>query len=290
MTVTLGRTGIWSRQLRYGDASEAAEAAAELEQLGYGALWMPDSGGELFADVDNLLTATQRITVATGILNIWLRPADESAARFHELTAAHGERLLMGIGVSHAHAIERLRGPGVYTRPVQQVAAFLDGLDAADPPVSSSDRVLAALGPRMVELARRRSAGAHPYLVTPEHTAITRERLGDRPVVAVEQGVVLEADRDAARALARQHLAFYLTAPNYTNNWKRIGFTDDDLAGGGSDRLVDALYARGDETAIARRVKDQRDAGASHVCVQVVTADPDAFPRAEWRVLAPALV
>jgi probable F420-dependent oxidoreductase len=126
--------------------------------------------------------------------------------------------------------------------------------------------------------------------VTPEHTAITRERLGERPVVAVEQGVVLEPDRDAARELARQHLSFYLTAPNYTNNWKRIGFTDDDLAGGGSDRLVDALYARGDEAAIARRVKDQRDAGATHVCVQVVTADRDAFPRAEWRVLAPALV
>jgi len=253
-------------------------------------LWVPDSGGDLFADVDNLLTATQRITVATGILNIWLRPVDEAARRFHELTAAHGERLLMGIGVSHAHAIERLRGPGVYTRPVQQVAAYLDGLDAAVPPVTSGDRVLAALGPRMVELARRRSAGAHPYLVTPEHTAITRERLGERPVVAVEQGVVLEPDRDAARELARQHLSFYLTAPNYTNNWKRIGFTDDDLAGGGSDRLVDALYARGDEAAIARRVKDQRDAGATHVCVQVVTADRDAFPRAEWRALAPSLV
>jgi probable F420-dependent oxidoreductase len=283
-------TGIWSRALRYGDQAEAADAAAELESLGYGALWVPDVGGDLFAAVGNLLAATRRTTVATGILNIWMHTAVDAARRFDELTATHGRRLLLGIGVSHARLVDRAKQPGRYRRPVEQIDAYLDGLDAADPPVPQDERLLAALGPRMLDVAMRRTAGTHLYLVTPEHTAAARATLGSTPVIAVEQGVVPVSDRADARAIARQHLATYLDLPNYTNNWKRGGFTDDDLGGGGSDRLVDALYAWGDDAAIARRVGDHRDAGATHVCVQVITADPAAFPREEWRALAAALV
>ena len=286
----VGGTGIWSRELRYGDAAQAADAAQELEELGYAALWIPDTGGDLFGAVANLLAATQRATVATGILNLWMHSADDAARRFVELTIEHGHRFLLGIGVSHARLIDRVREPGTYQRPIQQVVDFLDGLDSAATPVSQRDRLLAALGPKMLEVARQRTAGTHLYLVTAEHTATARDALGIESVVAVEQGVVMESDPEAARVLARQHLIHYLELPNYTNNWKRIGFTDDDLAHGGSDRLVDALYAWGDEATIARRVQAHRDAGASHVCVQVVTADPGEFPRAEWRALAPVLV
>ncbi|CAN5821661.1 MAG: LLM class F420-dependent oxidoreductase [Ilumatobacteraceae bacterium] len=282
--------GVWSGQLRYGDQAEAAEAAGELEELGYGALWIPDVGGDVFGAVANLLRATERATIATGILNIWMHSPEETAAQFDALTTEHGRRFLLGVGVSHAPLIDRVNEAGTYRRPLQHVTEFLDGLDAADLPVAPHDRVIAALGPKMLDLAHRRTAGTHPYLVTPEHTATAREVLGAGPVVAVEQGVVLETDAETARAHARQHLATYLGLPNYSNNWKRIGFTDDDLADGGSDRLVDALYVWGDESMIAARVQDHRDAGADHVCVQVVTADPRAMPRAEWRALAPALL
>lgn len=290
MSAVVGGTGIWSRELRYGDAAQAADAAQELEELGYTALWVPDTGGDLFAALANLMAATQRTTVATGILNLWMHSPAETARRFVEMTVEYGPRFLLGIGVSHARLIDRVREPGTYQRPIQQVVEFLDGLDSAASPVAEGDRVLAALGPRMLEVARQRTAGTHLYLVTAEHTAVARAALGPESVVAVEQSVVFESDPEAARVLARQHLVTYLDLPNYTNNWKRIGFTDDDLAQGGSDRLVDALYAWGDVTSIARRVEAHRDAGASHVCVQVVTADPGGFPRAEWRDLAPALV
>jgi probable F420-dependent oxidoreductase len=167
--------------------------------------------------------------------------------------------------------------------------AYLDALDAADPPLAAADRVLAALGPRMLAVARTRAAGTHPYLVTPEHTAAARAALGPERLVAPEQGVVLESDPERARAIARGHLARYLDLPNYANSWKRIGFTDEDLADGGSDRLVDALVAWGAEATVAERVRDHRDAGADHVCVQVLVEDVRGFPREQWRALAPAL-
>ena len=182
------------------------------------------------------------MTVATGILNIWMHTPEETAASFAALTNEHGRRFLLGIGVSHAPFIDRVKSAGTYREPLEQVREYLDGLDAAPTPVPPHDRVIAALGPKMLELAHHRTAGTHPYLVTPEHTATAREVLGAGPVVAVEQGVVLDTDADTARGLARQHLATYLALPNYSNNWKRIGFTDDDLADGGSDRLVDALW------------------------------------------------
>jgi probable F420-dependent oxidoreductase len=289
MTKRLTGTGIWSSALRYGDAGEAAARATGLEGLGYTALWLPDVGGDVFGSVGNLLGATSTATIATGILNVWMHTPEETAAKHAELTAAHGSRFLCGIGISHRPFIDAVNSPGAYQKPLATMATFLDGLDAADVPLAKDDRVVAALGPKMLELARTRTAGTHPYLVTPELTAKARAGIGTDGLVASEQGVVLETDRDRARATARLHLATYLGLPNYSNNWKRQGFTDDDLAGGGSDRLVDALVVWGDEAAIASRVQAHRDAGADHVCIQVLTDDPSAFPADQWRALAPAL-
>jgi len=167
---------------------------------------------------------------------------------------------------------------------------FLDALDAASPSVPHEEEVLAALGPRMLELAARRTAGAHPYFVPPEHTAVAREALGTGPLLATEQMVVLDDDPTAARAIAREHASRYLVLPNYTNNLRNLGFDDDDFAAPGSDRLIDAIVAWGDADAIVERVRAHHDAGADHVCVQVLVADPASFPREEWRTLAPALI
>ena len=288
MSITLEGTGVWNSALRYGDAGEVAEVVAELEQLGYSAVWVGDIGGDLFGSVAALLAATKTAVVATGIANIWLRTPEETARQHATLSAEHGRRFLLGLGVSHAHLVERVAGEE-YKRPLARMRAFLDGLDAADVPVPVDERVLAALGPQALALAGERTAGTHPYLTTPEHSATARAALGDDAIVAPEQGLILETDPDKARAIAREFLSRYIVAPNYTNNWRRLGFGDDDLTDGGSDRLVDALIAWGDEEALAARVQAHRDAGASHVCVQVLTDRSPAFPREEWRRLAPAL-
>ncbi len=279
-------TGIWAFQLRYGEPAEITDAAAELEELGYRALWIPDVGGDVFASVEQLLAATRRIQVATGILNLWMHSPEESAAQHSRLTAVHGDRFLMGIGVSHQLLIDSSEA-GRYRKPLSAMRGFLDGLDAADPPVEVSRRVLAALGPKMLELARTRAAGAHPYNVTVEHTAQARAALGPDAVVAPEMAVALTTDAERARNLGRKHLEHYLLLENYTNNLRRLGFGDDDFAGGGSDRLIDALVAWGDEEAIAARVQEHRDAGADHVCIQALV--DDGFPTETWRALAPAL-
>ena len=288
-TTRLTGTGIWSGILRYGDAGRAAELATELEGLGYSALWIPDVGGDVFTPLDSLLRATSSATIATGILNVWMHTPEETAAEHARLTAAHGDRFLCGLGISHRPLIDRVNPAGTYAKPIETMSNYLDGLDAASTPLAPGDRVIAALGPKMLELARTRTAGTHPYLVTPELTKAARDGVGPDGLVASEQGVVLETDPSAARAIARLHLKTYLGLPNYSNNWKRQGFTDDDLADGGSDRLVDALVVWGDETTIAARVQAHRDAGADHVCIQVLTADPAAFPVDEWRALAPSI-
>jgi probable F420-dependent oxidoreductase len=290
MSARLTGTGIWSGMLRYGDMAAVAPAATELETLGYSALWIPDVGGDLFTPLATLLGATTTATIATGILNVWMHTPEEAAAQHAQLTAAHGPRYLCGIGISHRPFIDHVNEPGTYTKPIETMATYLDGLDAAPTPLAVNDRVIAALGPKMLELARARTAGTHPYLVTPELTAKAREGIGPDGLVASEQGVVLETDPTTARQIARMHLATYLGLPNYSNNWKRQGFTDDDIADGGSDRLVDALVVWGDEATIAARVQQHRDAGADHVCIQVLTSDPRALPVDEWRTLAPALV
>ena len=284
----LGQTGIWSSQLRYRDPGQSAEAAAELDELGFSALWIPGgAGGDVLGDAQRLLGATRRAVVATGILNIWMHDPAEVAAGHARLSGQHPGRFLLGLGISHAPLVER--SDQTYRRPLAKMRGYLDQLDAASPPVPHEEMVLAALGPKMLELARDRTAGAHPYLVTPEHTAEARGLLGPGPVLAPEQKVVLDTDPSRARSVGRQHLAHYLELPNYTNNFLRIGFTEDDLAGGGSDRLIDGLVAWGEPEAIAERIQAHRDAGADHVCVQVLRADATTLPRAEWRQLAAVL-
>ena len=290
MTSPVYGVGVWSSALRHGDHSEIASAAAELESLGYTTLWIPDVGGDVFGAVENLLGATTTAVVATGILNLWMHTAEETAAQHAALTARHGSRFLVGIGISHAVLIDRRLEAGMYKQPLAQTRAFLDALDAAPAPLAAHDRALAALGPKMLRLAAARTAGVHPYLVTPEHTHIARLAVGPDALVAPEQGVILETDPARARAIARSNLEGYFALPNYTNNWKRLGFSDDEIANGGSDRLIDALVAWGDEAAIAARVQEHRDAGASHVCIQVLTDKPGALPLEQWRVLAPVLI
>jgi probable F420-dependent oxidoreductase len=281
-------TGVWSAHLRYGDASQIAEAAAELDELGYDAIWIPDVGGDVLAAIENLLRATTRIIAATGILNIWMHDPDEVAQRRASWSPDWQRRFLLGLGVSHAPLIDH-EHPGRYVKPFAKMVDYLDGLDRAAAPFPADARVLAALRPRMLGLARDRAAGAHPYFVPPEHVARAREILGSGPMIGVELAVVLDRNPSSARATARRHTATYVGLPNYTNNLRELGFSDDDFADRGSDRLVDAIVAWGDVDTIARRVSAMRDAGADHVCVQVIRADDDV-PRVDWRELAPALV
>ncbi|MDX3215335.1 LLM class F420-dependent oxidoreductase [Streptomyces sp. ME02-6991-2B] len=283
-TPAIGRYGLWNTGLRDPDparASELAETAAELEELGYGALWLGGSSGVEHAAP--LVAATSSITVATGILSIWQYEAEDTAARQAALEAAHPGRFLLGLGVSHGPLVEQ------YRHPYTAMTRYLDALDSAGVPAGK--RVLAALGPKMLELARDRSAGAHPYLVTVEHTAQARAALGEGVLLAPEFTVVLESDPARARETAREMLAFYLGLPNYTNAWLRLGFHEDDFADGGSDRLVDALFGWGDEDRVRQRIDAYFDAGADHVAVQVLPsgADRSGLPREQWRRLAAVL-
>ena len=282
----LAGVGVWSSQLRYGDPAEIADAAAELDELGFTALWIPDVGGPVFDAVGRLLTATTRAVIATGILNLWMHSAGDVAASYAALTALHGERFLLGIGVSHAPLIDAGE-PGRYRKPLAATASFLDGLDAAPQPVPADARVLAALGPKMLMLSATRARGAHPYLVTPEHTASARSTLGNGPLLLPEQTVILCDTADEAHRIGTDWLRVYLALPNYANNLLRSGFSQDDLAQV-SDRLFDAIIAWGDEGAIMRRIAEHQAAGADHVCVQVLLAEPSAFPREQWRRIAAA--
>ena len=284
----LSGTGIWSGQLRYGDAAAIAEAAAELDASGYEAVWIPDVGGDVLAAVEHLLGSAPNLVVATGILNIWMHEPAEVAARRAGWSDAWKRRFLLGLGASHAPLID-YGNPGRYQKPFSKMVEYLDGLDAADVPYPTDARVLAALRPKMLGLARDRTAGVHPYFVPPEHVARAREVVGPDRMVAVELAVVLDRDPSSARATARRHTSTYVNLPNYTNNLRDLGFADDDFADQGSDRLVDAIVAWGDVDAITQRVAAMRDAGADHVCIQVIRPDDD-LPRAEWRELAPALV
>jgi probable F420-dependent oxidoreductase len=289
-------TGIWSPALRYSDPSAIADAAAELEELGYSCLWIPDIGGDVFGAVRLLLESTRKVIVATGVLNLWMHSPSETAEEYHSLQADHGDRFLVGIGVGHAAHIDSIT-PGRYTRPLAAMNRFLDGLDNAQVPLHRGGRVLAALGPKMQEIAARRAAGVHPYNVTPQHTAQARAALGPDAMVLPAQAVVLATDADVGRRVGRQYLQGYLRLPNYTNNLRRMGFGDDDFAAGGSDRLVDALVAWGDEEAIKARLDEHRAAGADHVCIQVLSEEQprpvmgngQPFPLDGWRRLAPAV-
>lgn len=284
----LGPIGIWSGELRFGHQERAAEVAAELESLGFGALWIPGGFDHPFDPARAALGATSRLVLASGIVNLWSVPAAEAAAAHAQITAVHPGRFLMGIGVSHSALVDRDE-PGRYQHPLAVMANYLDEVDAQPQPVPADERVLAALGPRMLALAAQRAAGAHPYLVPAEHTARARQVLGPGPLLAPEVAVVLESDPGRAREIARGHLQAGLNMPNYSNNWRRLGFGDDDLSGGGSDRLVDAVVAWGEPETVAEKVRAHRDAGADHVCVQVIAADRSQLPLEEWRRLAGVL-
>ncbi|MFJ8144850.1 LLM class F420-dependent oxidoreductase [Streptomyces sp. NPDC096048] len=279
---SVGRYGVWSAGLRAEEADQAgerAEAAAELEQLGFGAVWL--GGNSAARHAAPLIEATSRIVVGTSIQSIWEHEASEAAASFAELEVSHPGRFVLGLGVSHGPRVEG------YSRPYSTMVGYLDDLDKAG--MRAGHRVLAALGPKMLELSRDRAAGAIPYLVTPEHTAQARERLGEGPLLAPEFKVVLDSDPARARATARSYLAMYLTLPNYTKNFLNLGFTEADVTDGGSDRLIDAVFAWGDEDTIRTRIDAFHTAGADHVALQVVEDDMTSLPREGWRRLASLL-
>ena len=291
--VNPGRIGIWTTALDFQPAVQAQEAAAQLEALGYGAIWIGESvRREVFANAAILLSGTRRIVIASGIANIYARDAFTMAAGQKTLAEAFPDRFLLGLGVSHAVSVQS-RGHD-YGKPVDTMRAYLDAMDKAPfqaaPPKEEPRRVLAALGPRMLELARERSWGAHPYFVPVEHTKRARQILGQDRFLAPEQAVVMETDPDRARRIARGHTKSYLALPNYANNLRRLGYSDADLAEAGSDRLVDAVVAWGDAAAIAHRVAEHLQAGADHVCIQVLSEDRRALPMAEWRSLAGVLL
>ncbi len=253
-----GRYGVWARK---GDLN--GDVARELERLGFGTVWIGNSPDGDLALVEELLGATQTLTVATGIVNIWKDDARAVAAAHRRVTEAYPDRFLLGIGVGHPEATSD------YRRPYRALVAYLDTLDAEGVP--ADQRVLAALGPKVLRLAAERAAGAHPYLTTPAHTRAARAELGEGPLLAPEQKIVLDADPQTARRAARGALKYYLGLRNYVDNLRRSGFTDEDVAGEGSDRLVDALVGHGTPTDAAAAVTAHLDAGADHVAVQLVT-------------------
>ena len=294
LSMEVGAIGIWTAQFDYQPAAKVREAAAELEQLGFGAIWFPESvGRESLTHAALLLGATSRIVIATGIASIYARDPVTTAAGQNTLAEAYPRRFLLGLGVSHIPLVEQIRGHS-YGKPLASMREYLDGMDRAPyravPPSARPVRVLAALGPGMLRLAAERAGGAHSYFVPPEHTARAREILGSDRLLAVEQAVVLETDPTKAREIARIHTSRYLALPNYVNNLRRIGFSDQDLVGAGSDRLVDAIVAWGDMTAVVDRVRAHQSAGADHVCVQVLPSNPQALPMPQWREVASGLL
>ncbi len=292
--IDIGTYGLWTASLDMVPAGAAREGAAEIEQLGFGALWIPETVfREVFLEASLLLEATSTLKVATGIANRYARDPLTTNAAMQTLNEAFPGRFLLGLGVSHGHLVAGVRKQN-YDKPYSAMVEYLDAMESAlymapkgEPP---AQMVLAALGPRMLRLAAERTAGAHPYFVPPEHTVVAREALGAEPLLAVEQMVVLDENPETARATARQHMAIYLGLPNYANNLMRLGFTEDELTqGGGSDRVVDAIVAWGDEEAVLARVGQHLDAGADHVCIQVLEDDPTSLPSRGWARISDAL-
>ena len=272
--VELGRIGIWRRH------QEGLEPAAEIDALGFGALWL--GGSPSLEQARPFLEQTTTITVATGILNVWRHEPADVATQHAQLRAEFGERFLLGVGIGHPEST------GDYSKPLTKMRAFLDGLDAAEPPVPRDERVVAALGPKMLKLAAERSLGAHPYFTTVEHTRSAREVVGPEALLAPEVAVVVEPDPESGRAAARAYAASYLRLTNYVGNLLRSGFTESDIADGGSDRLIDSVIPHGPAEQVAEAVRAHLDAGADHVCLQPVGHGPN--PLADYRALAAALL
>jgi probable F420-dependent oxidoreductase len=293
--VDLGRVGIWTAAFDAHPSAKVQAAAVELEGLGYRTLWLNEATGrDPFVMAGLLLSATSTLTIALGIANIYARDAMTTAAAQKTLAEAYPDRFLLGLGVSSPVLVEKVRGHD-YGKPLSYMKAYLAAMDAAPfnavGPATPPERVLAALGPKMLEVSATQANGAHPYLTTPEHTRSAREVLGPDVLLAPEQMVVLESDQSVARAIGRASISFYLRAPGYLANLRRLGFSDDDWADwkAPSDRLVDAIVAHGDVEAAAARVREHHDAGADHVAVQVLRGDRE-IPMTEWQELARALL
>ncbi|TWH61311.1 LLM class F420-dependent oxidoreductase [Rhodococcus rhodochrous] len=286
------RVSVWggafwlSRKVR----EQALDAARELEELGYSRLWTSGGFQDGFPSVyGELLAATTTLELASGIISIWHADPETTAAAVADLESRYPGRFLLGVGTSHAPVVDARENTS-YTKPYSRMVEYLDGLDAASTPVPTDRRVLAALGPRMLKLSAERAAGAHPYFVPSEHTAIAREALGSKPLLAPEVAVVLETDETVARGIAHEYMRSYLSLPNYSNNLRRLGYTDEDLAGGGSDGLMDVLIPWGDLDSVVAGIEKHYAAGADEVAIQVLTADPFTFPGEEYRQLASALL
>jgi probable F420-dependent oxidoreductase len=288
----LGEIGVWLAVLSRTPWAQAREAVGRIEAAGYRALWINEGPAvkEPFAHAALLLGASERLTVATGIANIWARDAAAARGAAFTLAEAYPERFTLGLGVSHKPLVDS-RGHA-YDKPLTAMREYLDALDALDwagpAPPTAPPLVLAALRPKMLALAAERTSGAHPYFTPVAHTALAREALGPDRVLAPELGIVLDTDPRRARERARRFAMAYLRLPNYTNNLRELGYTDEDFADGGSDRLIDAVIGWGDEEAVAARVREHREAGADHVCVQPVGTDLDGTVD-ELERLAPAL-
>jgi probable F420-dependent oxidoreductase len=278
--VILGPVGVWWSGSWKVENRANVNVASELEAMGFGAIW--STGGfkaGLSSRFGRLLADTTRIVAASGVVNIWKGAVGEVAPAVSQLNSEHGGRFLLGVGVSHAAVVEE------YALPYSHMVSYLDELDAASPTVPKQHRILAALGPKMLALAAERSAGAHPYFVPVEHTALARRVMGPGPLLAPELTVVLETDPRKAREVARRFTTGYLALPNYADNLRRLGYSDDDLAGGGKNKVVDAVVAWGDAEAVARRVREHHDAGADHVCIQVI-GGREGFPLESYGELA----
>lgn len=290
-TLNLGRIGLWTANFDLQPMSKAQEAIAHVEEMGYGAVWVPEAIiREPFASTALLLSATKKMVLATGIASLHARTAQTMQAGWKTLTEAFPDRFLLGIGVSHASSVQAMHKVQ-YTKPYSTMVEYLDAMDAgiyvAAAPTTAPQRVLAALGPKMLKLSAERGAGAHPYFTPVEHTAFARETMGAGPLLAPELAVVLETDATKAREIARKYMTTYTRLPNYTNNLKRFGFTEDEITKQ-EDRLVDAIVAWGSLDTVVAAVKGHLDAGADHVCIQVLTDKPGTLPMREWQELADA--
>ncbi len=287
-----GRLGCWTF-LDTLSIGEAATFAEKIDEWGYGALWIPEAvGRDPFALLTYLATKTERLVLATGIANIYARDAMALRALQQTLAELSGGRFLLGLGVSHKPMVADLRGHD-YAKPLTVMRRVLEAMPKAlyvgPPPSEEAPIVIGALRPKMLALAAELTHGAHPYNVPPEHTARAREILGNGPWLCPDQKAILVKDASRARELGRQHLGTYLGLPNYRNNWKSLGFTDDDFENGGSDSLIDAVFAWGDEKAIAERLRAHYDAGATHVCLQPIRSDGEMGPDLELlEAFAPA--
>jgi probable F420-dependent oxidoreductase len=275
----IGTIGIWTSYRPFGK-ERAGEAAKLAEALGYGAWWVGSS--PQVADIRPVLEATSTLVAATGILNVWSSDPAETAAADAALREEFPGRFMLGIGIGHPEATSD------YRRPLKTMREFLDGLDASPTPPPVEERCLAALGPKMLDLSGERTAGTHPYFITVDHTRFARERLGPGKLVAPEVACVVETDPERARTVARQYAKLYLGLTNYTKNLLDFGFSEDDIADGGSDRLIDAVIPHGSAEEIAEVVREHLDGGADHVCLQPL--GEDGIPRESWSALARALI